>query len=156
MRERGKDKLISISTGRPGDVRIIRQKIRRLEAGASPRVLDLFAGCGGFSLGFHASGFDIAAAIECDPDAAQSHGMNFYPKEARYAEPRDITKTSPRKLTRPSTSVRRRRRLTSSSADLLAKHLRASDDLSCVRLRITRRLSAMIRERGFISNTSST
>jgi DNA (cytosine-5)-methyltransferase 1 len=62
-------------------------------------VLDLFAGCGGFSLGFHAAGFDMAAAVECDPDAARSHGTNFHPKDARHAEARDITKTSPGKLT---------------------------------------------------------
>ena len=51
---------------------IIRQKIARLAAGGRPRVLDLFAGCGGLSLGFLAAGFKIAAAVEVDPDAAAS------------------------------------------------------------------------------------
>jgi hypothetical protein len=49
-----------------------RQKIARLAAGGHPRVLDLFSGCDGLSLGFHAAG--IAAAIECDPDAAKPDG----------------------------------------------------------------------------------
>ena len=39
------------------------------------------------------------AAIECDPEAARSHGTNFHPGNARHAEARDITRTSPRKLT---------------------------------------------------------
>ena len=52
----------------------IREKVARLAAGGEPRVLDLFAGCGGLSLGFHAAGFALRAAVESDPDAARSHG----------------------------------------------------------------------------------
>ena len=100
MSQRGKNNLISIGRRRNGDVRALRQKIRRFQDGASLRVLDLFAGCGGFSLGFHAVGFAITAALECDPDAARSHGTNFHPEDPRHAEPRDITKTSPEKLTK--------------------------------------------------------
>jgi DNA (cytosine-5)-methyltransferase 1 len=77
----------------------VRQKIARLQAGTKPRVLDLFAGCGGLSLGFQAAGCEIAAAIEFDKDAARSHGTNFHPKDARHAEARDITITPPKKLT---------------------------------------------------------
>lgn len=42
------------------------------------RVLDLFAGCGGLSLGFQRAGFNIAAAVEFDELAAKSHAANFY------------------------------------------------------------------------------
>lgn len=73
-------------------------KIARLHAGGAPRVLDLFAGCGGLSLGFQAAGFEIAAAIEFDPDAAASHGANFHPGDPRHAVARDITQLSPEKL----------------------------------------------------------
>ena len=50
----------------------VRQKIARLAAGGRPRVLDLFSGCGGLSLGFQAAGFELAAAVEIDPEAAAS------------------------------------------------------------------------------------
>lgn len=73
-------------------------KIARLQAGGAPRVLDLFAGCGGISLGFQAAGFEIAAAVEFDADAAASHGANFHPGDPRHARPRDITRLSPEKL----------------------------------------------------------
>ncbi len=77
----------------------ISQKIVRLRAGASPRVLDLFAGCGGLSLGFKAAGFEIAAAVEFDPDAAKSHGLNFHPGIERHMQARDITAVRPHELT---------------------------------------------------------
>lgn len=73
-------------------------KLDRLRNGAKPRVLDLFSGCGGLSLGFHAAGFEITAAVEFDPDAAASHGLNFHPGDPRHAQARDITKLSPEAL----------------------------------------------------------
>lgn len=76
----------------------IRRKISRLLTGERPRVLDLFSGCGGLSLGFHAAGTEISAAVELDPDAARSHGVNFHPGDERYSCSRDI-RTSPRELT---------------------------------------------------------
>jgi DNA (cytosine-5)-methyltransferase 1 len=77
----------------------IRQKIARLRAGGAPRVLDLFAGCGGLSLGFQAAGCRIEAAIEFDPDAARTHGLNFHRGDPRHCKPRDITATKPYALT---------------------------------------------------------
>ena len=74
------------------------QKIDRLAAGGLPRVLDLFAGCGGLSLGFHAAGFELAGAVELDPDAAASHGLNFHPGDPRHAVARDITTLKPEVL----------------------------------------------------------
>lgn len=76
----------------------IAQKIARIGAGGKPRVLDLFSGCGGLSLGFHASGFAIDAAIEFDPDAARSHGLNFHGGDPRHSVARDIITTHPEDL----------------------------------------------------------
>ncbi len=39
--------------------------------------LDIFAGCGGSSLGFRRAGFRIVAAVENDPVAALSYGLNL-------------------------------------------------------------------------------
>jgi DNA (cytosine-5)-methyltransferase 1 len=80
--------------------RVINKKITRLASGASLRVLDLFSGCGGISLGFLAAGCDITAAIEFDPAAAKSHGENFHPGRPKHAEARDITTTTPLQLTK--------------------------------------------------------
>lgn len=79
-------------------LRSIHQKIARLQAGGTPRVLDLFAGCGGISLGFSAAGFSIGGAVEFDPDAAASHGRNFHNGNANHSRARDITETSPDQL----------------------------------------------------------
>ena len=43
----------------------------------SIRVLDLFAGCGGFSLGFHLAGYDIAAHVENNPACLNTLKLNF-------------------------------------------------------------------------------
>ncbi|MBV5261228.1 DNA cytosine methyltransferase [Synechococcus moorigangaii CMS01] len=42
-----------------------------------PLAIDLFAGCGGMSLGVEAAGFDIVAAVEIDPIHALVHELNF-------------------------------------------------------------------------------
>jgi len=76
----------------------IRSKMARIARGNRPRVLDLFSGCGGISLGFDAAGFEIRAAVELDPLAARSHGLNFHPHDKRHAIARDITATSPSAL----------------------------------------------------------
>lgn len=41
------------------------------------RIVDLFAGCGGMSLGFQKAGFDLVAAFEKWPVAAECHRANF-------------------------------------------------------------------------------
>lgn len=78
---------------------LIAEKIERIQAGKSIRTLDLFAGCGGLSLGFHSAGFDIVGALEIDPIASKSHAMNFYKSEEAairnlHAKARDITITN--------------------------------------------------------------
>ncbi|AWH27821.1 DNA cytosine methyltransferase [Stenotrophomonas sp. YAU14A_MKIMI4_1] len=78
--------------------RILDQKIRRIASGEAPRVLDLFSGCGGISLGFHRAGFDILGAVEMDPDAARSHAINFHNSDPSHSGPVDITNTSPLEL----------------------------------------------------------
>jgi DNA (cytosine-5)-methyltransferase 1 len=77
---------------------LIRRKINRLVRGGQPRVLDLFAGCGGLSLGFQAAGFELTAAIEMEPDAAASYGRNFHSGDAQHSKPRDITTLAPEAL----------------------------------------------------------
>ena len=76
-------------------------KIERLRAGHRPRVLDLFAGCGGISLGFQRAGFEITGAVENDPEAAATHARAFHadsPLLAAHAEARDICATHPTEL----------------------------------------------------------
>lgn len=78
------------------------QKLRRIKRGGSPRVLDLFAGCGGLSLGFQSAGFTITGAVELDPLAAQSHALNFYKQAPAFqnihAKACDITRIEPEQL----------------------------------------------------------
>lgn len=83
----------------------MRQKIDRVRHGAAPRVLDLFAGCGGISLGFHSAGFNVVGAVEFDPAAAMTHALNFHGDASSelfeiHSKARDITKTEPADLIR--------------------------------------------------------
>jgi DNA (cytosine-5)-methyltransferase 1 len=82
-----------------------RQKLRRLASGKSPRLLDLFAGCGGISLGFEAAGFEILGGAEIDPLASLSHAQNFFRQQgsdavAQHGRPVDITEEEPDSLVR--------------------------------------------------------
>lgn len=82
---------------------VIQNKIHRLARGEKPRVLDLFSGCGGLSLGFHAAGAEIVGAVEFDPVAAKSHGLNFHAnlsdeKREIHERARDIVETEPSSL----------------------------------------------------------
>jgi DNA (cytosine-5)-methyltransferase 1 len=80
------------------DSYLARKKIARIVRGDRPCVLDLFAGCGGLSLGFQRAGFQVTAAVEFEPHAAASHGRNFHGGDARHSKARDITKLTPEEL----------------------------------------------------------
>lgn len=80
-------------------MKVIENKINRIRhLKAKPIVLDLFAGCGGISLGFHAAGFEIKGAIEYDEHAAKTHANNFHNSSQNFEEHSkaiDITKIDP-------------------------------------------------------------
>lgn len=78
----------------------IRWKLDRMRAGESPRVIDLFSGCGGISLGAQLAGCEMFGAVEFDPPAARSHALNFHSCDGPeamevHAKARDITKCDP-------------------------------------------------------------
>ncbi len=50
------------------------QKFLKMKITRKPKVLDLFAGCGGLSIGLQKAGFNISWANELDEDAAQTFG----------------------------------------------------------------------------------
>lgn len=79
---------------------VIIRKLDRLQASSKPRVLDLFSGCGGLSLGFESAGFEMRGSVEFDPAAARSHGLNFHGGAEAHCQPIDITKTTPADLCR--------------------------------------------------------
>jgi len=81
----------------------IQKKISRLRSGSPPRFMDLFAGCGGISLGFTTAGFEPVASVELDPWAAQSHGANFAHlshgnNHDAHFKARDITQEDPQSI----------------------------------------------------------
>src|SRR5664279_1092685 len=46
-------------------------------SGQAPTMIDLFAGCGGLTLGFVQAGFIPVLAVERDPAAASTYAANF-------------------------------------------------------------------------------
>jgi DNA (cytosine-5)-methyltransferase 1 len=80
----------------------LRVRLARLARGEKPRVLDLFSGAGGISLGFQRAGFHISGALEIDELAAKTHALNFHGTSdeelAIHGQPRDMTKVEPDEL----------------------------------------------------------
>lgn len=66
------------------------------------RSVDLFAGCGGMTLGFHRAGFRCVAAVEVDDDARRTHIENFstLTDSDEYRAFKDIKTTSPAEAVR--------------------------------------------------------
>jgi len=96
----------------PAKDRVTHTKLARLKAGKLPRVLDLFSGCGGFSLGFLAAGFRVLGGVEIDSHAARVYSYNIHGedidlKAARFGKARDITnpKLTPQNLLRELTNT---------------------------------------------------
>jgi len=77
----------------------------RIAAEQQLRVLDLFSGCGGLSLGFQRAGFEIIGGVESDSLAAKTYAAILH-RDDREAlrelagRPRDIRSISPRDLLR--------------------------------------------------------
>lgn len=81
------------------------RKRLRLLSGEKPRVLDICAGAGGFSLGFMKAGFTLLGGIEHDPIAAATYAANLHKdaseeRRKSLAMPRDLLTVSPGQLTR--------------------------------------------------------
>jgi DNA (cytosine-5)-methyltransferase 1 len=60
-------------------------------AGCRPKAVDLFCGCGGFSLGFMQAGYEVVAAVDNCPDAAITYTMNLgkHPMQFVFVEESD-------------------------------------------------------------------
>src|SRR5580658_5384562 len=78
------------------------RKLERLAEGGKPRVLDLFSGAGGISLGFQRAGFQIDGSLEIEPLPALTHAMNFHGGDPDlmqlHARPRDMVNIEPDEL----------------------------------------------------------
>jgi DNA (cytosine-5)-methyltransferase 1 len=80
----------------------VTKKLERIASRFQPRVLDLFSGAGGISLGFHRAGFRIDGGLEIEPLPALTHALNFHGGDTElaslHARPRDITRIEPDEL----------------------------------------------------------
>jgi DNA (cytosine-5)-methyltransferase 1 len=65
--------------------------IHDMSTSIAPKVIDVFAGVGGLSLGAARAGFDVRAVVENDPIAIATHAINF-PKTNHIA--RDVSRLS--------------------------------------------------------------
>lgn len=78
----------------------LQRRLARLRAGEPPRVIDLFSGCGGMSLGLKRASYAILSGVEVNRQAVTTYARNLL-KEADeetlavHATPRDITTFSP-------------------------------------------------------------
>lgn len=66
---------VQVANGHQG--KIVRTTKPAQSNGSRPKVVDLFAGVGGMSLGAARAGFDLALAVEWDEHASKAHKLNF-------------------------------------------------------------------------------
>ena len=85
-----------------GTVRKIKRKPKQSKPVGKSKVsaCDLFAGAGGFSLGAHLAGIDVAAAIEWDKHACQTYRTNLIDTglTSTHLFEEDISKLTPTKM----------------------------------------------------------
>lgn len=79
------------------DELLIQNKLSSARERGHFRTVDLFAGCGGLTLGFDRAGFRCISAVEIDDLARQSHEINFSGRhpDTPYAAHADITCLDP-------------------------------------------------------------
>ena len=96
------DVLMNVMTRPPLADAAVERKLKRLAEGGKPRVLDLFSGAGGISLGFRRAGFQIDGSLEIEPLPALTHAMNFHGGDPDlmqlHARPRDMVNVEPDEL----------------------------------------------------------
>jgi DNA (cytosine-5)-methyltransferase 1 len=76
----------------------LESRLKSLRRGRSPRVLDLFSGCGGFSVGLKAAGFTPIGGMDFDAGAMDTWWFNLRPDIAVRHKPMpafDIAHTEP-------------------------------------------------------------
>ena len=66
------------------------------KGGSAPRLVDLFSGCGGITLGMERAGFRSMAGVEIDEHAARTYAANFHSGSLGVAH--DITRLAPAEL----------------------------------------------------------
>src|SRR5688572_1835014 len=73
------------STGNKTPTRMVQRTQRRMPRPSQPIFIDLFAGCGGFSLGFCKAGWRGLFAIEQNKDAFDTFSRNLLSEESPFA-----------------------------------------------------------------------
>jgi DNA (cytosine-5)-methyltransferase 1 len=84
----------------PEELIDLNSKLSRLREGKPLRVVDLFSGCGGMSLGLHRAGYSLLGGVEINPKAIHTHASNFFNQLGEesfelHSTPRDIRTFTP-------------------------------------------------------------